>query len=141
MKTAREQLQQAYAGVVGRKRQIVRAEQADQIALVELLTANLAPGWRFFHVPNGGKRTKAEAGIFKAMGVDPGVEDLVFVQRGGLVYFLELKAATGKRSKAQIAFHRWCIENDVPSELASDPQEAIDIVQAWGALKHRIEWQ
>jgi hypothetical protein len=133
-------LQQAYARVVRRKRQIVRTEQYDQIALVELLSVNLAPGWRFFHVPNGGKRSKAEAGIFKAMGVDPGVEDLVFVQRGGLVYFLELKSPTGRRSKAQIDFHRWCIDNDVPSELASDPKEAIEIVQAWGALKRRINW-
>jgi hypothetical protein len=30
-----------------------------------------------FHIPNGGKRSKAEAGIFKAMGVKAGVSDLM----------------------------------------------------------------
>lgn len=41
---------------------------------------NTFPEYRrlLFHIPNGGKRTKIEAGRFKAMGVLPGIPDLFF---------------------------------------------------------------
>ncbi|WP_419797265.1 MAG: VRR-NUC domain-containing protein [Terasakiella sp.] len=51
----------------------------------------------WFHVPNGGKRTKAEAGIFKAMGVRSGVPDLCFINPDGKAFFIEMKAP-GRRS-------------------------------------------
>ena len=51
------------------------------------------------HIPNGGKRSKVEAARFKAMGVKPGVPDLLLpVPRGkyhGL--FIELKRRSGGR--------------------------------------------
>jgi hypothetical protein len=117
-----------------------RIEQSFQIALVKLIELNLAPGWFFFHVPNGGKRSRTEAGIFKAMGVKAGVDDLIFIQRGGLVYLLELKRPDGSRTKAQREFHFWCQANDVPSEIASDIEEAIEIVTDWGALRRHIRF-
>ena len=57
-----------------------------------------------FHIPNGGGRSKAEAGRFKAEGVKAGVPDLMLpVARGeyhGL--FIELKRLDGGTvSKAQ----------------------------------------
>ena len=60
-----------------------------------------------FHVPNGGSRSKAEAGRFKAEGVKSGVPDLMLpVARGeyhGL--FIELKRLDGGRvSPAQKAW-------------------------------------
>ncbi|WP_083891502.1 VRR-NUC domain-containing protein [Fibrella aestuarina] len=47
-----------------------------------------------YHVPNGGKRTKAEAGIFKAMGVQPGTPDLhlALARCGYHSLYIELKA-------------------------------------------------
>lgn len=70
-----------------------------QIQVVEFLTRALPADAVFFHVPNGGKRTKAEAGRFKAMGVKAGVPDLVVFWKytwgsPGLtkVIWLELKA-------------------------------------------------
>ena len=52
-----------------------------------------------FHIPNGGSRSKAEAGRFKAEGVKAGVPDLFLpVPRGeyhGL--FIELKRRQGGR--------------------------------------------
>lgn len=122
------------------QRRQLRIEQSLQIALVELVTLNLAPGWYFFHVPNGGRRSRAEAGIFKAMGVKSGVDDLIFIQRGGLVYFLELKRPDGSRTKAQRAFHFWCQRNNVTSEIASDLEEAVEIIASWGALKRNIRF-
>jgi hypothetical protein len=70
-------------------------------------SASLWPAWLkaakvgefLYHVANGGARTAAEGGIFKAMGVRPGVPDLVFAlpvaknqeqASGGL--YIEMKA-------------------------------------------------
>lgn len=58
------------------------------------------------HIPNGGKRSKAEAAGFQAMGVLAGVPDLFLpVPRAwfhGL--YLEMKALDGKVSKEQDEF-------------------------------------
>jgi hypothetical protein len=80
-------------------------EQQTQRAVVEYLRIleNLGE-LTFFHVPNGGWRSKAEAGIFKSLGVKPGVADLVLMFPGGLVAFLEIKSATGRLSASQKAF-------------------------------------
>lgn len=50
-----------------------------------------------FHIPNGGKRGKAEAARFKAEGVKAGVPDLFLpVARGGYNgMFIELKKSKG----------------------------------------------
>jgi hypothetical protein len=93
-----------------------RSEETDaQIALFDLLT-RLEGRWPLlqwaFHVPNGEKRDKATAARLKAMGLKPGVCDiLVPVQRydaalnvcwPGLA--VEMKATTGKPSDDQ---KRW----------------------------------
>ena len=50
-----------------------------------------------FHIPNGGRRSAAEAGRFKAMGVKAGVPDLFLpVPKGGYSgLFIELKRKNG----------------------------------------------
>jgi hypothetical protein len=70
------------------------------IAVVRYLSLALPDDAFWFHVPNGGKRGKAEAGRFKAMGVKAGVPDIVIIY-GGAPYFIELKADKGRLSKAQ----------------------------------------
>jgi hypothetical protein len=56
------------------------------------------------HVPNGGKRGKVEASIFKAMGVKKGVPDIViFMPCGGYHGFMiELKAPKGRPTEEQL---------------------------------------
>lgn len=58
------------------------------------------------HVPNGGKRTKAEAGRLKAMGVKSGVLDVLLPRpyRGWPGLAIELKSATGRLSRDQSAW-------------------------------------
>ena len=53
-----------------------------------------------FHIPNGGKRGKAEAGRFKAQGVKAGVPDVFLaVARGGYHgLFIEMKRQQGGRA-------------------------------------------
>ncbi len=82
-----------------------RPEQAIQQAAVNYLRVmeNLGE-LTFFHVPNGGRRSKAEAGIFKTLGVRPGVPDLVILLPGGRTAFVEVKSDKGYLSQAQKAF-------------------------------------
>lgn len=83
-----------------RPRDFANSEEEEQIIL--FTWANYAMGtWPelalLFHIPNGGNRSPAEAGRFKAMGVKPGVPDLFLpVPRGGYSgLFIELKREHG----------------------------------------------
>ena len=66
--------------------------------------ADVKKNFTFFHVPNGGVRSKREAAKLKAMGVLPGVHDLVFLTAGGGTLLIELKAKKGSASDAQKVF-------------------------------------
>lgn len=59
-----------------------RHEENLHRACVAYLRATLPKPWFCFHVPNGGGRSKAEAGILKAMGVLAGMPDLFVMGPG-----------------------------------------------------------
>jgi hypothetical protein len=81
---------------------MMRAEEQLQRSVVQLLALYEARGLlAYCHVPNGGWRTPAEAGIFRAMGVRRGVPDLLLWTPGGKSFGVELKAGRGKESDAQ----------------------------------------
>lgn len=63
---------------------------------------NTYPQFRglLFHAPNGGNRNAREGAKFKAMGVFPGVADLLFIFNNRF-YAIELKTATGRQSMKQ----------------------------------------
>jgi hypothetical protein len=83
-----------------------RPEELIQRSVVNLLSIYQSRGLlAFCHVPNGGRRSKAEAGTFKAMGVRAGVPDLLIWAQGGGHFAIELKAETGRLSPAQADWH------------------------------------
>jgi hypothetical protein len=59
-----------------RRSSIEQQMQIDIIRFCDAKAANCSQLHLLFHTPNGGKRTDAEAGIMKAMGVRAGVSDL-----------------------------------------------------------------
>ena len=81
-----------------------RPEEALQRAVASYLDLALPHDAVWFHPPNGGARSKAEAGIFKAMGVKAGVPDIIVIYRGRVVC-IELKAPGGTCSPAQKLMH------------------------------------
>jgi hypothetical protein len=89
------------------KGKIQRPEQELQIACARWFKLQY-PNEIIAHYPAGGGRSKAEAGIFKAMSVLPNVPDLIiFTMRkgyGGL--FVELKQPGKKPTTEQFAFMR-----------------------------------
>lgn len=83
----------------------MKAEEALQRAVVELLTLYENRGLlTYCHVPNGGYRTPAQAGAFRAMGVRSGVPDLIIWTPEGHSFAIELKAGRGSLSDAQVLF-------------------------------------
>lgn len=83
------------------------SEQQIQIAAVHHFRAleSIKRNFVFWHTPNGGKRSKREASLLRAMGTRPGVHDLVFLLHGGKSILIELKAEDGRLSAAQEEFH------------------------------------
>lgn len=65
--------------------------------------------WALFHVPNGGQRNAKEAAKFKAMGVRPGVPDLMLIlPRHGYHYLaLELKVGKNTQTDRQRAYQTY----------------------------------
>jgi len=80
-------------------------EEAFQRAVVIMLRRMApAPGVVWFHVPNGGWRDMATAVKLKAMGVKPGVADLLFFGPQLTPLALELKWGAGRLSPFQKSF-------------------------------------
>lgn len=85
----------------------VPTEDEEQITLfrwAELMAQTRWPELRLmYHVPNGGKRSKAEAGIFRAMGVKPGVPDVMLpvARQGYHGLYIEMKRTEGGRVSAE----------------------------------------
>ena len=70
-----------------------------------------------FHVPNGGLRKGREAAKFKAMGVVPGVADLIFLLEGK-TYFIEMKDDKGRQSDSQKLWERKVLEHGFEYHVA-----------------------
>jgi hypothetical protein len=85
-----------------------RAEQVIQIGIVEGLRYALPRGWKVHHSPNGGKRSKAEAAIFKAMGTEANRPDLELNGDLGdrpFTCFFEVKPPDAAVPKDQAKYH------------------------------------
>ena len=82
------------------------SEAQEQIAVMKWaeLQSNKYPELKLlFHIPNGSNKSKAQAGLFKAMGLKSGVPDL-FLPVARQCYhglFIEMKTSKGVLSKNQ----------------------------------------
>lgn len=109
-------------------------EQEIQIAIVKWLKlVNVDAIW--YHVPNGCWRSRAEAGILKAMGVMPGVYDLVFNWRsdnGLMIGYVEVKRPGGRLSANEKLFAQLCDKYGISHEMVTDVSDMPRILDKWG---------
>lgn len=80
------------------------SEEQQQVFIWAEIQSGTVPSLRLMHhIPNGGKRGKAEAGRFKAEGVKPGVPDIFLpVARWGYHgLYIEMKRIGEKTRKDQ----------------------------------------
>lgn len=85
-------------------------------------------GYFCFHCPNGEKRDMRTANKLLAMGVKPGVPDLIFILPAGKILWVELKLKTGTLSAPQKKFREVLLKNKHHYLLvqASTKQEAVN---------------
>lgn len=81
-----------------------RSEEIEQARVIKwshrVAVRELMPELRWlFHVPNGGLRTALAGAQMKALGVKPGVPDLILPVGRGLA--IEMKSATGSTTPEQ----------------------------------------
>ena len=92
----------------------------------------LAPSLRWmFHTPNGGKRDAITGGQMRALGVKPGVPDLLLPQRSGPDngLALEFKSAIGQLTPEQVEWKAHLIEQGWLFLLVRSADEARAAVQ------------
>ena len=110
-------------------------EEAIHRAVVRHLEYRAALGVAWFHVPNGGGRSRAEAGVLKAMGTRSGVPDILAFS-GGRCFGLELKRDVGGRlSPAQLEMHERLRAAGVEVAVAHGIDEAIVTLTRWGIIR------
>lgn len=85
------------------------------------------------HIPNGGKRNKAEAARFKAQGVKAGVSDLFLPAAHGGYFglYIEMKYGKNKPTDQQKEFIADMQQAGYDARVAYSAQEAIEILQKY----------
>lgn len=115
-------------------RAVEPSETQLQISLVQHLKLLGRKGLLYFHPASGGLRTKSEAAKFKAMGVVPGIPDLIMLY-AGKTYGLELKTKRGVVSADQRAMLDAFRSAGAFAEVAHGIDEALAILNRWGLLQ------
>lgn len=110
-------------------------EHVLQIQVVSLLHWSAAPGWIAFHPANGELRDKRTAAKLRAMGVKPGVPDLVLVSPDGRFHALELKRGKAPLRPEQRDFHAHAADHGWPVAVANSFDRAEAVLREWGALR------
>jgi hypothetical protein len=109
-----------------------------QMNLIEFLKLQARKEIEYFHVPNGEQRDKRQGAKLKAMGVRPGVSDLIFIMHDTSevpVLFLELKVRNGKLTDDQKHFRDRVTVLGYVYEWADSFDEAVRILRKHHVLR------
>ena len=91
-----------------------------------------------FHIPNGGKRSKAEAARFKAMGVRAGVSDIFLpvARDGHHGLWIELKRLhNGRPTKAQLEWIERMIAEGYVATVCNGWVQAARVICAYMGIR------
>ena len=110
-----------------------------QKALVNLHRLAGLAGTLLAHIPNGEKRAIATASKLKAMGVLPGMPDLLCGSPSHGIFFLELKRPGGRTSTAQKETQELLRTFGVEVLTADSLNDAIVILAERGVIGNEIK--
>jgi|ERR1700741_1045619 len=89
------------------------------------------PWLLFFHVPNGGRRNPREGARFKAMGVRPGVADILLFWGFNKKAAIELKAGKNSLEDSQETFRDHWMETGGYYCVCRSLDDVIDQLKLW----------
>jgi hypothetical protein len=112
-----------------------RLEDELQKQVAGFLDWALPAGFRWLHVPNGGRRDPVVAAILKGFGVKPGAADVLILTPAGRFVWIELKSPTGQLSSEQQDWRDWCRAIGAPWFLC---RSLDDVVEALTSLQIRL---
>jgi hypothetical protein len=93
-------------------------------------------GTFYFAVPNGGKRSKSEAGKFRAEGVKSGIPDICLIM-SGFAYFLEVKRPkNGKTPKGRLTEN----QKNMIDKLNENGCETAVVYSVADVISQLIDW-
>jgi hypothetical protein len=107
-------------------------------AVVITLRRFCRPEFLWWHTPNGELRDKRTAAKLKAMGVKPGIPDILLLPPSGLLHSLELKRQGEPLTGEQEEFQTYCISYGLPHVVAHSISEALTAFVAWKCLRINI---
>src|SRR5262245_42951099 len=119
-------------------RRVEPTEYQIQIALIQQLRLLGRKDMVYFHCPSGGKRAPREAALFKALGVIPGVSDLIFLWPERNALFLELKTGTRWLTPEQDSFQLLVKAMGFHAEWANNLDDAIAILKRYELLGRKV---
>lgn len=129
-------MNQRTMGVAMTRSDMNREEQRMQIELVWYIDMTIRPGAFYLHVPNEGKRSKAFAGILKAMGLKGGASDLIgAVPPAARFWALELKDTGKKPTDDQLDFLAAVNAAGGYSYWTDDIHKAIEKLREWRVIR------
>lgn len=108
-----------------------RPEQTLHRQVAQFLDMALPATAFFCHVPNGGKRGKVEAAIFKSLGVKAGTPDLLIVWQGRC-FWIELKSATGRLSNVQRGLLNRLRSAGCETAICRSLEHVMEQLDVWG---------
>ena len=123
-----------------RKRKIPPApEFRTHCAIADTLRVGVAPGWLWFHCPNGELRPDGAGARLKRMGTRPGVSDFLLVAPpNGRLHALELKRLGEKPTNAQAAFLADLSAAGGVAAWVDGYNSAIEQLKRWGAVRVKV---
>lgn len=116
-------------------------EDAIQRAIIAQWRARPVPGSIVAHIPNGERRDAVTGARLKALGVLPGMPDLLCGSLASGVFFLELKRRGGKLSPAQRRAHDMLRGIGVEVYVCDTLDGAIDVLERNGVLRRSASIQ
>jgi hypothetical protein len=92
------------------------------------------PDLIYFHPANEGRRSVVTGAHLKALGMLPGVADLVII-RDGKAHFMEVKAEKGRLSDAQKEFAVLAVKAGAEWAVVHSIAEAITVLRDWQVIR------
>jgi hypothetical protein len=110
------------------------AEVSIQTKAIFELRKIIKDDWRFLHPRNEEVQSPRTVSKQMALGMLPGVPDIIAFSPEGKPHFMEFKSENGDLDDNQQNFQMWAIRANLPHSVVRSVGEAMKVFQFWGCI-------